>query len=120
MTGTVAVPMAMLFSHRTGKSRFQARGELLNRFRVSSTAQLVISGVDEDARVENYWGMARDAGIVASLKSLNPSLVTVPNFSLLSNVPRHDNLANMKRIAIAWHRIDQGRCARRVARKCSN
>jgi hypothetical protein len=102
---TVAVPMAMLFSHRTGKRRFQSCGELLNRFRVSTTAQLVISGVDEDARVENYWGMARDAGIVTSLKSLNPALVTVPNFSLLSNVPRHDNLANMKRIAIAWHEL---------------
>ena len=104
-TSTVAVPMRMLFSHRTGKSAFQSRDELLKRFLVSSNAQLVISGVDEDARVENYWGLARDAGIVASLKSLNPALVTVPNFSLLSNVPRHDNLANMKRIAIAWHEL---------------
>jgi hypothetical protein len=97
--------MAMLFSHRTGKSRFQSRDELLTRFRVAPTAQLVISGVDEDARVESYWGLARDAGIVTSLKHLNPALVTVPNFSLLSNVPRHDNLANMKRIAIAWQEL---------------
>ncbi len=104
-TTTVAVPMAMLFSHRTGKSRFQSRDELLTRFRVAPTAQLVISGVDEDARVESYWGLARDAGIVTSLKHLNPALVTVPNFSLLSNVPRHDNLANMKRIAIAWQEL---------------
>jgi len=37
-----------------------------------------------------------------ALARLRPDLVTVPNFSLFADVPRHDNLFNMKRIAIAW------------------
>jgi hypothetical protein len=45
---------------------------------------------DEAPRARGFQG---DLGIV---------LVTAPNYSLILNVPRQDNLHNMKRIALVW------------------
>lgn len=101
-TPTVAVPLAAIFAHDTGVCRFTDRASLFRAFRVDDHAQLVISGVDEDRRVEAYWSRGRDAGLVNAIAALQPAVVTAPNFSLLSDVARHDNLVNMKRIAIAW------------------
>ena len=37
-----------------------------------------------------------------TLRDLGIALVTTPNFSLFTNVPRPDNLHGMKRIALSW------------------
>jgi hypothetical protein len=66
---------------------------------------LVIDGVATDQPLENYWGRARDQGIIDYIVSLQPSLVTVPNFSLIADVPRYNDLYNIKRQAIAWHEL---------------
>lgn len=100
-TPVVAIPLSAVFSHRTGRLKFASRVEVLDAFRVDRRARLVLSGVDEDENIEPYWSLARDAELVKLLAQLEPDLVTVPNFSLLANVSRHDNLINMKRIAIA-------------------
>jgi len=76
----------------------------------SANARLVITGVDHDQPLENYWANARRASFVETLRSLNPSLVTTPNFSLFTDVPRWDNLYNMKRIAICWYELAECGC----------
>lgn len=102
--GAVAVPLHRMFYARTGRLRFHARGNLEAAFKVRPRL-LVLDGVAEDRHLENYWAAARLAGFADAVRTLRPDLITVPNFSLFTDVPRWDNLYNMKRIAICWHEL---------------
>lgn len=97
-----AVPLRFLFNGRTGEPRFQSRSELLAAFTLPDKCAIVIDGVSTDQPIENFWGRALDRGIVQKLKQLSPSLVTMPNYSLYANVPRHTDLYNMKRQVLTW------------------
>jgi hypothetical protein len=101
----VAIPLDKLFRPKSGGSRFASKKDLAKKFNYSDSAQLIVSGVGYDQHLENYWGPARAAGFPQQLAALKPDLITTPNFSLFSNVPRWDNLHNMKRIAICWQEL---------------
>lgn len=104
-TSAVAVALSMLFHRKTGEPRYRTRRELAEAFRFDENADIVLVGVDKDQPIERYWEMARNACFVESLARLEPALVTTPNFSLLADVPRFDNLHAMKRIALSWHEL---------------
>lgn len=104
-TPAVAVPLHNLFHSRTGDLRFQTRSSLAKHFRFSPETRLVITGVAEDRQLEAYWSAGRAAHVSEALRQLSPDLVTSPNFSSFSDVPRWDNLQNMKRIALCWHEL---------------
>jgi hypothetical protein len=104
VVNAAAVPLHRLFFARTGKPRFLSRRNLEAAFRVRPFI-LIVHGVALDKHLENYWSAARSAGFVHAVRALRPDLITVPNFSLFSDVPRWDNLYNMKRIAICWHEL---------------
>jgi hypothetical protein len=78
---------------------------LLSHYRVESDCQLVVTGVDVDQPIENYWRNPRRDEFLAWLTSIKPALVTAPNFSLFNDVPREENLHAMKRIAICWQEM---------------
>jgi hypothetical protein len=101
----VAIPVDKLFHPKSGVARFASRKDLAKKFTYSDSAQLIVSGVGYDQYLENYWGAARACGFPEQLAVLKPDLVTTPNFSLFSDVPRWDNLYNMKRIAICWQEL---------------
>ena len=98
----VAVPLYDLFHMRSGQPHVRTRAELAARFRILETATVVASGVDRDAKLEAWWAFADRALIMSTLRDLGIALVSVPNFSLILNVPRPDNLHSMKRIALGW------------------
>jgi hypothetical protein len=95
----------MLYGRHDGLSKFANREELTRSFLFDVNAQIIVSGVDVDRSLERYWRVARAADFVSHLARLKPALVTVPNFSLFVDVPREDNLHNMKRIAICWYEL---------------
>jgi hypothetical protein len=101
----VAFPLEQLFSKRTGTLLFTSREQVLDYVRCDRAAALVISGVADDRALEAYWSTGRHAELASWLRQLRPALVTTPNFSLFCDVPRWDNLHNMKRIAICWHEL---------------
>jgi hypothetical protein len=101
----VALSLDRLFARRTGEAVFDSRERLANHFGFQPTIKIVVSGVGYDQHLENYWSRARGAEFPARLAALNPDLVTTPNFSLFSDVPRHDNIYNMKRIAICFNEL---------------
>jgi len=101
----VAVPLNKLFGAKTGKPAHSDREELAQHFSFLADAKLVVSGVGYDQHLENYWSAARGADFPQHLAQLNPALVTTPNFSLFSDVPRTDDQYNMKRIAICWQEL---------------
>lgn len=100
-----AVRLHRLYNNRTGQPRSETARQLKERYILPANSMLVIDGVATDQPLENYWGRARDQGIIDYIVSLQPSLVTVPNFSLIADVPRYNDLYNIKRQAIAWHEL---------------
>lgn len=104
-TKVVAIPLRQLFSKRTGRLLVDSPEGLAERYCLHPSVQIVLLGVAVDQPLEDYWSKARAAGLPHGLVALKPALVTTPNFSLFPDVPRWDNLHNMKRIAIVWREM---------------
>lgn len=103
----VALPLYRVIDVGTGRLHASSRAQLSDRFRVSTDARILLSGVDKDRYVEGWWRLSNRAELLAGLKRLGVELVTSPNFSLLSDVPRTDNLHAMKRISLVWSEMIQ-------------
>jgi hypothetical protein len=104
---TVAVPLSFLLDRKTGMLRFSTREAVAAAFGFDESARLVITGVDQDQPIEDYWSFRRATRIPEQLAALRPDLVTTPNYSTPLDTPRWDNLHNMKRIAICWSELVQ-------------
>jgi hypothetical protein len=98
----VAISLYELVNMATGKIHVASRAELAARFLIPEGAQIVVSGVDKDGPIERWWELKDRPSILATLKKLGITLVTTPNYSVLTDVPRTDNLHAMKRILLAW------------------
>jgi hypothetical protein len=98
----VAVSLFDLLDTKTGLAKFGSKREVLERFKISPTAKLVITSTDKDRLVENAWWAMRPKDTAESIRKLHPAIVTTPNFSMHINAPRHDNLVSMARIAACF------------------
>jgi len=98
----VALPLSKLIHLGTGEVHARTRKELSQRFLVPENASIILTGVDRDYRIEAWWALPNKADIFRTLRDLAIDLVTIPNFSLFTNVPRPDNLHAMKRILLTW------------------
>jgi hypothetical protein len=98
----VAVSLYELVNMATGRVHVGSRAELAARFLIPEGAQIVVSGVDKDGPIERWWELTDRRSILTALKALDITLVTTPNYSVLTDVPRTDNLHAMKRILLAW------------------
>ena len=107
LCSSVALSLYELFDESTGDLRFASRREMLRHFRLGRQRSIILSGTHNDRPLERWWNLADREGMVRALRRLGVSLVTTPNFSLFDDVPRHDNLFNMKRIAQAWSEIQR-------------
>lgn len=102
---TVAVKLSSLIDPKTNRVKFGSKDEVATHFRFDPTANLVIMGVDKDAAIERIWSLGEDLG--AQLWMLQPSLVTTPNYSTGFDVPRPEDVINIKRIAKTWVEFTQ-------------
>jgi hypothetical protein len=98
----VAISLYELVNMATGQVHVSSRAELAARFLIPEGAQIVVSGVDKDGPIERWWELKDRPSILGALKDLGITLVTTPNYSVLTDVPRTDNLHAMKRILLAW------------------
>jgi len=103
----VAVPLYKLINLDSGTLRFSNRETLSKQFGIDPHARLVVSGVGRDRKIERYWALPNRPALLAQLQQLDITLVTPPNFSVLTNVPRTDNLHAMKRIILAFTEMAQ-------------
>lgn len=99
----VAVPLRTLMAAGPASLRVRTKDALAQLLAIRPSAGLIVDCIGFDAMLERYWAKARATGFVNDLRALGPLWVVGPNFSLFNDVPRWDNLHNMKRIAIAWH-----------------
>lgn len=97
-----ALPLAEMITRTDGALRFQTRAELFGHFKLDPDCKLVLSGTDEDPAIERWWRLADRETVIRGLHGLGVTAITSPNYSLFSDVPRQDNLYNMKRIALIW------------------
>lgn len=79
-----------------------SRSELNQKFKFSANTKLVLSGVENDRHVEQWWGSGGRKELLAGIRDLGIVFATTPNFSAMLDVPRHDNLHALKRIALSW------------------
>ena len=98
----VALSLYKLVNFATGKLRVTSRAELAARFLIPEAAQVIVSGVDKDLPIERWWKSKDRGSFLSSLDELGITLVTTPNYSVLTDVPRTDNLYAMKRILLVW------------------
>ena len=87
--------------------RLESRRSISDYFKVREDVNLVINSIGYDQPLERFWHSKDRSEIMAAISELRPALMTTPNFSLFTNVPRHENLYNMKRIAILWDEFTQ-------------
>jgi Domain of unknown function (DUF4417) len=99
---TVALPLARLVDYARGTIRFPSREALLKAFKLQAGCQILLSGTDRDRDLENWWRLKDRKAVIQGLIELGVALITTPNYSLFGNVPRTDNLYNVKRIALTW------------------
>ena len=100
--GTVAVPLLSLFNRVSGTGKFDNRAEMLAFFKLTASTRIIVTGVDIDRSLERWWSFGDRPRLIESLHGLGVEMVTAPNYSLFTDVTRHDNLHNMKRIALTW------------------
>ncbi|RWH48038.1 MAG: hypothetical protein EOQ80_12850 [Mesorhizobium sp.] len=98
----VALSLYELVNLATGKSHVTSRAELADRFRIPENATVIVSGVGKDGPIERWWELKERTRILDELRALGIALVTTPNYSVLTDVPRTDNLHAMKRILLTW------------------
>lgn len=101
----VALSLYKVVNLATGALHVTSRQALADRFLIPASATVILSGVDKDDAIERWWELANRPEILAGLASLGVAAVTAPNYSVLSNVPRTDNLHAMKRILLTWREI---------------
>lgn len=97
----VALPLYALLDIDAGTLRYPDRAALSQKFGISPNARLVVSGVARDRKIERYWAAKDRPAMLQQLAALDIALITPPNFSVLTDVPRTDNLHAMKRILIS-------------------
>lgn len=98
----VALPLAEMVTRTDRALRFRTRADLAEHFQLDPGCQLVLSGTDEDPAIERWWKLVDREAVIRGLHALGVTTITSPNYSLFADVPRHDNLYNMKRIALIW------------------
>ncbi|MEX6634562.1 hypothetical protein [Hyphococcus lacteus] len=99
----VALRMADLVNFVTRKPRFEIREALIESFGLSSDARIILSGIDKDERIEPFWSLGDEMeNIVRSFKEIGVEHVTTPNFSVVLDHPRYEDLHSIKKIGLMF------------------
>jgi hypothetical protein len=103
-TPMVSVPLYRLIDRKRGVARFDSAEMLADAFKISPATQLVLTGTAFDSALERWWDLGeRRAELIQAFRKAGAVLATTPNFSLFTDLPRWDNLHNIKRIAICYY-----------------
>ncbi len=82
---------------KTSGEMFTSSEELRSAFKVGGRTRIVLSCIDEDDSLENFWRVKSVRLLAQRLSALRVEHIIAPNFSLPLEIPRFDNIANIKR-----------------------
>lgn len=94
-----------LLSFPSATLKYSSREELYEKFSLAPDVKLMVCGVAGDRELSRIWSHLDAATLVAGFIKFGVQLMTSPNFSVFSNVPRTDNLVSQKRIVTLWHEL---------------
>lgn len=104
----IALPLTLALTGTGQTVRGRTSAELVRRYGARPSQGWVLSGTEDDPAVERIWQIPDLSRVARQLAHAGAVLATTPNFSLVVDSPRYDNLHAMKRIAWAWYRMTQG------------
>jgi hypothetical protein len=102
LSDAVALPLYRVVDLKAGRLHVHSREELADRFHISADATIMLSGVEKDGYIERWWELKNRKETLEDLRQLDIGMITSPNYSVLTDVPRSDNLHAIKRIALTW------------------
>jgi len=81
--------------------KFKSKKQLCEHFGIHIDTKVYVTGIDKDKHIEKWWALTSRVrpALIRQLKSVGVSLITTPNYSMMTDVPRLDNLHSMSRIA---------------------
>ena len=98
-----ALRLPDLVNYSTGLLRFRSRDELCDAFHIARDAEIILAGVNQDTRIEPWWALGeKRVAVIEALVSFGIKMVTVPNFSVVLDHPRHDDMHAIKRIGLLF------------------
>lgn len=104
-----ALRLSDLVNFREGRLKFTNRAALCKAFQIPLTAKILLSGVNLDHRIEPWWTLGeRRLPIIQDMQRIGIDLVTTPNFSVVLDQPRTDDMHAIKRIAIIFAEFTNG------------
>jgi hypothetical protein len=107
----VALPLYAMFDRQTGMPRFSFGSKLRSQFMIAPETMILLTGTDKDPPLERWWGLGEPARrvIIRALLNAGVAMTTTPNYSLILNRPRWDDLHSMKRIGLVHYEfLDEG------------
>lgn len=103
-----ALRLPDLVNFKTATLKFADRAALCKSFGIDPAAQIILTGVNLDHRIEPWWSLgAKRAPLIRAMASVGIELVTAPNFSVVLDQPRTDDMHAMKRIAIVFSEFQE-------------
>ncbi|MBU2582439.1 MAG: DUF4417 domain-containing protein [Alphaproteobacteria bacterium] len=103
-----ALRLPDLVSFKTARLKFADRAALCRSFGIDPAAQIILTGANLDHRIEPWWSLgAKRVPLIQAMVSLGIELVTAPNFSVVLDQPRTDDMHAMKRIAIVFSEFQE-------------
>ena len=98
---SVCLSLYNVIPRHDGRERYADPAAVANAFRFRRGTPLILTGTHKDAPLERWWSVGSGRlDVIRRLQDLGVELVTTPNFSLFTNLPRWDDMHSMKRIAI--------------------
>jgi len=81
--------------------KYRTADELRSAYQLHSDTRIIISGIGKDEEIERWWRLGeKRLTIIDALKNLRIDLVTAPNYSIVLDVPRFNDLHSLKRILV--------------------
>jgi hypothetical protein len=74
--------------------------DLRAAFKLRHDARVILATIDEDRELENFWRVKAVRSLAERLAGLDVEHIVAPNFSLPLEIPRFDNIANIRRSLI--------------------
>ena len=108
---TVVLPLSKIVNRSDGTARFASHKELCAAFQIHQKTQIFLSGTERDPPLERWWqlGEATRRKAIRALKNCGVSFLTTPNYSLIIDRPRWDDMHSLMQIAIVhWEFLDEG------------
>ena len=97
----VCLPLYKVIAQQGSAKRYANATGLAKAFRFQAGTPLILTGTADDRPLERWWSLGPGRlDAIRKLRDLGVALVTTPNFSLFTDLPRWDDMHSMKRIAI--------------------